>query len=114
MGGNGLDLAKSMELTMRTVNVHAAKTHLSQLLADVAAGEEIVIARAGKPVAKLVPLPAQEPRPLGVLRDKIWIDPTWDPVAPDPEVVRLFEESDWRPNEPPEGAEESGEETVRK
>ena len=45
-----------------TVNVYEAKTHLSRLLDRVAAGEEIVIARAGKPVAKLVPLPATEPR----------------------------------------------------
>ena len=40
---------------MRVINVYEAKTHLSRLLAAVAAGEEIVIARAGKPLAKLVP-----------------------------------------------------------
>ena len=40
---------------MSQVNVHEAKTHLSRLLARVAAGEEIVIARAGEPVARLVP-----------------------------------------------------------
>ena len=40
---------------MKTVNIHEAKTHLSKLLARVAAGEEVVIARAGKPVARLVP-----------------------------------------------------------
>ena len=39
-----------------TVNVHEAKTHLSRLLARVSGGEEIVIARAGKPVARLVPV----------------------------------------------------------
>ena len=39
-----------------TVNVHEAKTHFSRLLARVSGGEEIVIARAGKPVARLVPL----------------------------------------------------------
>ena len=44
-----------------TVNVYDAKTHLSRLLDRVAAGEEVVIARAGKPVAKLVPMP-QEPK----------------------------------------------------
>lgn len=38
------------------VNIHEAKTHLSKLLARVALGEEVVIAKAGKPVAKLVPL----------------------------------------------------------
>lgn len=41
---------------MKTVNIHEAKTHLSRLLKRVAAGEEIVIARAGRPVARLVPL----------------------------------------------------------
>ena len=41
---------------MKTVNVHEAKTHLSRLLERVHAGEEIVIAKAGKPYAKLVPL----------------------------------------------------------
>ena len=39
----------------KTVNVHAAKTHLSRLLDEAAAGEDIVIARAGKPVARLIP-----------------------------------------------------------
>ena len=41
---------------MQTVNVHAAKTHFSRLVDQAAAGEEIIIAKAGKPVAKLVPL----------------------------------------------------------
>jgi len=41
---------------MQTVNIHAAKTQLSRLVDEAAAGEEIIIARAGKPVARLVPL----------------------------------------------------------
>ncbi len=41
---------------MQTVNIHEAKTHLSKLLADVAKGEEILIARAGCPIARLVPV----------------------------------------------------------
>lgn len=41
---------------MKTVNVHEAKTHLSQLLRLVAGGEEVVIARSGRPVARLVPI----------------------------------------------------------
>jgi prevent-host-death family protein len=44
------------------VNVHEAKTHLSKLLERVALGEEVVIAKAGKPVAKLVPLSEERPR----------------------------------------------------
>jgi prevent-host-death family protein len=43
------------------VNVHEAKTHLSKLLARVAVGEEVVIAKAGKPVAKLVPIKDEKP-----------------------------------------------------
>jgi len=49
------------------VNIHQAKTHLSRLLARVAAGEEIVIARAGKPIARLVPFrKPRRKRPLGM------------------------------------------------
>ena len=51
---------------MREVNVHEAKTHLSRLLAEVEHGEEVVIARAGKPVAKLVPVQAPAGRQLGI------------------------------------------------
>lgn len=52
-----IDLAKTLVHTeWMEVNVHEAKTHLSRLLARVAMGEEVVIAKAGTPVAKLVPL----------------------------------------------------------
>jgi prevent-host-death family protein len=51
----------------RTVNIHEAKTHLSRLLLEVAAGGEVVIARAGTPLARLVPLEAPvQPRSLGL------------------------------------------------
>lgn len=74
-----------------TVNVHAAKTHLSSLLDRVARGEEILIARSGKPVARLVPLVPVE-RPLG------FVDATvgagfFEPL-PEPEI------SAWDPLEP--------------
>ncbi len=55
---------------MATVNIHQAKTQLSRLLKRVEAGEEVVLARAGKPVAKLVPLPAKKPREPGLWRKK--------------------------------------------
>ena len=53
---------------MLTINIHEAKTHLSRLVEQVAAGAEIVIAKAGKPVARLVPLldAVREPRKLGI------------------------------------------------
>ncbi|MBA2722800.1 MAG: type II toxin-antitoxin system prevent-host-death family antitoxin, partial [Methylibium sp.] len=47
---------------MTTVNVHEAKTQLSKLIEAVEAGEEVIIARAGKPVARLMPLEASKPR----------------------------------------------------
>lgn len=56
------------------MNVHAAKTNLSKLLARVANGEEIVIANGGKPVAKLVPYVSVGPaRPLGAFAGKVWM-----------------------------------------
>jgi prevent-host-death family protein len=47
---------------MRIVNIHEAKTHLSRLVEKVAKGEPFIIAKAGKPVAKVVPLDAASPR----------------------------------------------------
>lgn len=59
---------------MATVNIHEAKTHLSKLVERVEAGEEIVIARHGRPVAKLVSLgQAARPRQFGVLKGKMRI-----------------------------------------
>ena len=78
---------------MTEVNIHEAKTHLSKLLRRVSAGEEIVIARAGKPVARLVPV-AEPPRPreLGRDRGKIWIADDFDTL--DPEILADFEGRD--------------------
>ncbi len=64
------------------VNIHQAKTHLSRLLEQVANGEECVIAKAGKPVARLVPIVSQEPRTPGLLKNKIALtDAFFDPLA---------------------------------
>lgn len=67
------------------VNIHQAKTHLSRLLQRVAEGEEVTIARAGVPVARLV---AAEPkvkkiRPLGMDKGRIWIADDFDAPLPD-------------------------------
>jgi prevent-host-death family protein len=71
------------------VNIHEAKTQLSRLLKKVEEGEEITIARAGVPVAKLIAVvPEKRKRPLGIDRGKIWISPDFD--APDPELEKLF------------------------
>lgn len=65
--------------TATHVNVHEAKTQLSRLLARVAAGEEIVIARGGKPVARLVPLhPRRGTRLLGGAAGQVTIRPGFD------------------------------------
>ncbi len=73
------------------VNVHEAKTHLSKLLARVALGEEITIARAGRPVARLVPLKTKKARRVpGTARGKIWMSPDFDAPLPD-DVQRFFE-----------------------
>jgi prevent-host-death family protein len=71
----------------KTVNIHDAKTHLSSLVAEVEAGGEILIARAGKPVAKLVPIKAKEKKRIdrkpGFMKGKIWIGPDFDDPLPD-------------------------------
>ncbi len=71
---------------MKTVNIHVAKTHLSRLVEEAAAGEEIVIAKAGKPVARLGPLrPNTRPRKPGSLKGRIRIGRDFD--APLPQEV---------------------------
>ena len=73
------------------VNVHAAKTHLSRLLERVEAGEEITLARAGRPVARLVPYePRREPRKLGAWRGRVHVRPDFD--APLPEFEAIYDE----------------------
>ena len=69
------------------VNMHEAKSSLSRLVAQVAAGEEVVIAKAGKPVAKLVKY-EPEPRKLGGLEGRIWIADDFDDV--DEQIAALF------------------------
>jgi prevent-host-death family protein len=66
----------------RKVNMHEAKTQLSRLAERAAQGEEIVIARAGRPVAKLVPVADRPPRRLGVLRGRLRISPDFDAPLP--------------------------------
>ncbi len=66
------------------VNIHAAKTHLSQLLKRVSQGEEIVIARAGVPLARLVPIPKKRPARIpGLDRDKVSIADDFDELPED-------------------------------
>ncbi|MBI3979015.1 MAG: type II toxin-antitoxin system Phd/YefM family antitoxin [Chloroflexi bacterium] len=76
---------------MRQVNIREARTHLSRLIREAAAGEEIVIAKAGKPMAKLVPVTADHPqRRLGSMRGKIWMADDFDAPLP-AEVLASFQ-----------------------
>lgn len=77
---------------MKQINIHAAKTHLSRLVEDAAAGEEIIIAKAGKPLARLCGLhPPKGRRVLGVLKGKLHLPNDIEaPLAED--IVKSFEE----------------------
>lgn len=74
---------------MLIANVHQAKTQLSKLLAKVAAGEEVIIAKAGQPVAKLAPYqPNREPRKPGLWEGKVWIPDNF--TDEDEEINKMF------------------------
>jgi prevent-host-death family protein len=76
---------------MRTVNIHEAKTHLSRLVDEVYSAEEIIIAKAGKPLAKLVALTATaKKRKLGILKGKLRAPEDFDAPLPE-EVLTSFE-----------------------
>ena len=75
---------------MDTVNIHQAKTQLSRLIERVCAGEEIIIARGGRPVARLAPLEQRRPRRLGLLKGKIWVAKDFNAPLPD-DLLDLFE-----------------------
>ena len=75
---------------MKSVNVHEAKTNLSELLKKVEAGEEIVIARAGKPVARLVPASGfRSKRTLGTARGLVTIADDFNDPLPK-ELLKEF------------------------
>jgi prevent-host-death family protein len=66
------------------ISIHAAKTHLSRLIARAEAGEEIIIARGRKPVVKLVPLEPKPRRVFGSLKGQVSIGPEFfEPLPPE-------------------------------
>lgn len=76
---------------MQTVNIHEAKTNFSKLVDAVGQGEEIVIAKAGKPAARLVPIREQNAvRKPGALKGKIRVAHDFDAPLPE-ELVAAFE-----------------------
>lgn len=78
---------------MQMINIHQAKTNLSKLIEKTLNGKDIVIAKAGKPVAKLVAYKEKlKPRKPGLLKGKIWISDDFNDE--DPEINKLFYEGD--------------------
>jgi prevent-host-death family protein len=76
----------------RAVNIHEAKTHLSRLVERVEAGEEITLARAGRPVARLVPYATRrQPRVPGSLKGRLTLADDWDSPEVNAEIAELFE-----------------------
>jgi prevent-host-death family protein len=78
---------------MKTVNIHEAKTHLSRLVEAAARGEPFVIAKAGKPMVKVVPIEAEAPRVprrRGFLAGQIRVPDDFDSMMQD-EIIALFE-----------------------
>lgn len=64
------------------INIHQAKTHLSRLIEDVASGNEVLIAKGGRPMARLVPLGRDDtPRRPGLLKGKLRISDDFDRAA---------------------------------
>lgn len=72
---------------MPTINVHQAKTHLSRLLAQVEAGEEVVIARRGEPVARLIACKPKGKRRFGAMKGKIVVDDSVLEPLPEEELA---------------------------
>ncbi|WP_420618685.1 type II toxin-antitoxin system Phd/YefM family antitoxin [Candidatus Poriferisocius sp.] len=80
-------------MTTLQVNIHAAKSRLSELLREVEAGTDVIVARAGQPVAKIIPWPPAPPeRKIGFWDGQIHIYED-DIVGSDPEILAMFEKS---------------------
>jgi prevent-host-death family protein len=77
---------------MQTVNIHDAKTQFSRYVDQVATGDEIIIARAGKPVARLAPLATKPTRQLGLGKGKFTMPEQFDTMH-QAEIQRMFEGS---------------------
>jgi prevent-host-death family protein len=84
-----MDLVYYLEME---VNIHEAKTHFSRLLQRVAAGEEVVIARAGVPVARLVAVEPKKPktRPLGFARGEVWVADDFNAPLPNELLAEFY------------------------
>lgn len=79
------------------VNMLEAKNNLSRLVAAAEAGEEVILARDGKPVAKIVRFEAPKVKPPGSMRGRVQISPDWDSPETNALIADMFEESALRP-----------------
>jgi prevent-host-death family protein len=78
-------------MAVTIINIHEAKTHLSRIVEEVAAGAEVIIAKAGRPVARLVPLePAVKTKRLGLLKGAFEIPDDFDAPLPS-RLLEAFE-----------------------
>jgi prevent-host-death family protein len=75
---------------MKTVNIHEAKTHLSRLLEELAAGEEFVIAKAGEPVAMVTAIKKPKRQRIGFLKGQISVPDDFDTMGQD-EIAEIFD-----------------------
>ena len=85
---------------MDTINIHAAKTHLSRLIERALKGEDIVISRNGEPLVHLIPhseIETKKPRRGGQWTGKIWYAPDYDQA--DAMIQKMFEESEIFPKD---------------
>ena len=74
----------------RIINIHEAKTHLSKIVDEVAGGREVIIAKAGKPMARLAPLTsAKRPKKLGLLRGKLKVPDDFNARLTDSELAEF-------------------------
>ena len=82
-------LVSKLEIDMQIINIHQAKTQLSKLIEKVLVGEDVIIAKAGKPIVKLTPYKEiLKPRKLGLLKGKIHVPDNFDDE--DEEINKLF------------------------
>ena len=77
---------------MQAINIHDAKTRFSRLIEAVIRGEDVIIAKAGKPVAKLIPYEVKKVKKFGALRGKIKISEDFDKPLSD-DVMKTFEDN---------------------
>lgn len=75
---------------MQAINIHEAKTHFSKLIDAAISGKEIIIAKAGKPVVKLIPISKKKSRHFGKLKGKIKINSDFNSPLPD-DLLSSFE-----------------------